>query len=137
MQFDNKKPSAYKTCSGSVRTLGMVRMTGLEPARRGHQLLRLARLPIPPHPHMVYSLTQWLLYIIFRCLSTIKNKFGKLICLFLNKQINLLWQKNKFAVICIHKLKRINQKLCILLKMQHLSRKSPVFYWHTLFFVIG
>ena len=25
-------------------------MTGLEPARRGHQNLNLARLPIPPHP---------------------------------------------------------------------------------------
>ena len=30
----------------------LVRMTGLEPARRGHQNLNLARLPIPPHPHM-------------------------------------------------------------------------------------
>lgn len=28
-----------------------MRMTGLEPARRGHQILSLARLPIPPHPH--------------------------------------------------------------------------------------
>ena len=27
-----------------------MRMTGLEPARRGHQNLNLARLPIPPHP---------------------------------------------------------------------------------------
>jgi hypothetical protein len=29
----------------------MVRMTGLEPARLGHQILSLARLPVPPHPH--------------------------------------------------------------------------------------
>ena len=28
-----------------------VRITGLEPARRGHQNLNLARLPIPPYPH--------------------------------------------------------------------------------------
>ena len=30
----------------------LLRMTGLEPARRGHQNLNLARLPIPPHPHL-------------------------------------------------------------------------------------
>ena len=28
-----------------------MRMTGLEPARRRHQILSLARLPVPPHPH--------------------------------------------------------------------------------------
>ena len=27
-----------------------MRITGLEPARRGHQNLNLARLPIPPYP---------------------------------------------------------------------------------------
>ena len=31
-----------------------VRITGLEPARRRHQNLNLARLPIPPHPHIYY-----------------------------------------------------------------------------------
>ena len=30
----------------------MVRVTGLEPARRGHQNLNLARLPIPPYPRV-------------------------------------------------------------------------------------
>ena len=30
----------------------MVRATGVEPARRGHQILSLARLPIPPRPHL-------------------------------------------------------------------------------------
>ncbi len=30
-------------------------MTGLEPARRGHQNLNLARLPIPPHPLMLLT----------------------------------------------------------------------------------
>ena len=30
-----------------------MRITGLEPARRGHQNLNLARLPIPPYPHEV------------------------------------------------------------------------------------
>ncbi len=29
-----------------------LRMTGFEPARREHQNLNLARLPIPPHPHI-------------------------------------------------------------------------------------
>ena len=32
----------------------LLRMTGLEPARRKHQNLNLARLPIPPHPHIYY-----------------------------------------------------------------------------------
>ena len=31
----------------------LLRITGLEPARRGHQNLNLARLPIPPHPHIL------------------------------------------------------------------------------------
>ena len=30
----------------------VVRATGLEPARGSHQILSLARLPIPPRPHM-------------------------------------------------------------------------------------
>ena len=33
-----------------------LRITGLEPARHGHQNLNLARLPIPPHPHISYSI---------------------------------------------------------------------------------
>ena len=45
----NKKPSVIQNLLSPVRTLGMVQMTGLEPARRGHQILSLARLPIPPH----------------------------------------------------------------------------------------
>ena len=32
-----------------------LRMTGLEPARRKHQNLNLARLPIPPHPHILFK----------------------------------------------------------------------------------
>lgn len=35
----------------------MVRVTGLEPARVAHQILSLARLPIPPHPHGVEQVT--------------------------------------------------------------------------------
>ena len=30
----------------------LVRVTGLEPARGCHQILSLARLPVPPHPHI-------------------------------------------------------------------------------------
>lgn len=30
----------------------LVRVTGLEPARRRHQILSLARLPVPPHPQI-------------------------------------------------------------------------------------
>ena len=42
----------------SFRTLGihvelfLVRVKGLEPSRRRHQILSLARLPIPPYPHI-------------------------------------------------------------------------------------
>ena len=32
----------------------LLRITGLEPARRRHQNLNLARLPIPPYPQITY-----------------------------------------------------------------------------------
>ena len=35
----------------------LVRITGLEPARRRHQILNLARLPIPPYPQ-IFSIRQ-------------------------------------------------------------------------------
>ena len=42
---------ACKIKKSSPKTaLSVVRATGLEPARRGHQNLNLARLPIPPRP---------------------------------------------------------------------------------------
>ena len=34
----------------------MVRLKGLEPSRRGHQILSLARLPIPPQAHIKFYL---------------------------------------------------------------------------------
>ena len=43
----SKSPDRANACRGSR----LVRATGLEPARRGHQILSLARLPIPPRPH--------------------------------------------------------------------------------------
>ena len=46
-----------------------MRVTGLEPARLGHQNLNLARLPIPPYPHIVL-----LLYDIRRHLSSTETK---------------------------------------------------------------
>ena len=36
-----------------------MRITGLEPARRGHQNLNLARLPIPPYPHTWYYIVDF------------------------------------------------------------------------------
>ena len=33
-----------------------LRMTGIEPARHGHQILSLARLPVPPHPRTLIRL---------------------------------------------------------------------------------
>lgn len=36
-------------------SMKLVRLTGLEPARRRHQILSLARLPIPPQPLFRYK----------------------------------------------------------------------------------
>ncbi len=49
-----KNPESAMLISTSGKNL--LRMTGLEPARRKHQNLNLARLPIPPHPHISYSI---------------------------------------------------------------------------------
>ncbi len=42
----------YKNVQSRYKTFVMMRITGLEPARHGHQNLNLARLPIPPYPLM-------------------------------------------------------------------------------------
>ena len=52
--LDRKNPESAMLISTSGKNL--LRMTGLEPARRKHQNLNLARLPIPPHPHISYSI---------------------------------------------------------------------------------
>ena len=54
-----------------------LRMTGLEPARRKHQNLNLARLPIPPHPHIhtVNSLPASTLIMIRDILILVKHLF--------------------------------------------------------------
>ena len=46
----------------------MVRITGIEPARQRHQILSLARLPVPPYPH-IYTAEKLLLLMGF----TIRN----------------------------------------------------------------
>lgn len=64
--------SAKITCDAVSKRLvveRLVRVTGLEPARLGHQNLNLARLPIPPYPHIVL-----LLYDIRRHLSSAEAK---------------------------------------------------------------
>ena len=47
-----RKGKIKKTEPGTrlASRLGLVRVTGLEPAREAHQNLNLARLPIPPYP---------------------------------------------------------------------------------------
>ena len=46
-----------------IETFSPMRVTGLEPARRGHQNLNLARLPIPPHPPMwLFSQPRLIIY---------------------------------------------------------------------------
>ena len=42
----------------SVVHSDVVRITGLEPARRGHWTLKPARLPIPPYPHVSHIITK-------------------------------------------------------------------------------
>ena len=42
-----------KSTTARATLLLLVRATGLEPARGNHQILSLARLPIPPRPHIV------------------------------------------------------------------------------------
>ena len=43
------KPLKKQKCR-VIENPAFMRITGLEPARRGHQNLNLARLPIPPYP---------------------------------------------------------------------------------------
>ena len=45
------KKKRQETHCFSVFCRFIMRITGLEPARRRHQILSLARLPIPPYPH--------------------------------------------------------------------------------------
>ena len=51
LQNPKYKYRKYNTCN-----LEYVHMTGFEPARpSGHQPLKLARLPIPPHVHKKFA----------------------------------------------------------------------------------
>ena len=48
-----KNSAKEKSVCGEIpQRFLLVRVTGLEPARRGHQNLNLARLPIPPYPQI-------------------------------------------------------------------------------------
>ena len=49
--LENKNGCSHSVTK-AVRTPATVRITGLEPARRGHWTLKPARLPIPPYPHL-------------------------------------------------------------------------------------
>ena len=50
-----KKASVLNSLSNAVRTLAMVRVAGLEPVQSClHKNLNLARLPIPPYPHIKF-----------------------------------------------------------------------------------
>ena len=59
----------------------LVRVTGLEPARRGHQNLNLARLPIPPYPQvrLVYPFCGYL-SILMICSSRVGRLRSEGIC---------------------------------------------------------
>ena len=48
--LENKNGCSHSV-TNAARTPVAVRITGLEPARRGHWTLKPARLPIPPYPH--------------------------------------------------------------------------------------
>ena len=43
----------YENRDLSISVFSLVRMKGLEPPRRWHWFLRPARLPVPPHPHLL------------------------------------------------------------------------------------
>ena len=57
--------SQPRVCRGNGKSpcnpydLNKMRMTGLEPARRRHQNLNLARLPIPSHPLILFYFLLW------------------------------------------------------------------------------
>lgn len=52
-----------------------MRMTGLEPARRGHRLLRPARLPIPPHPHAHIIIPRYAMFVKAKICDLVKIFF--------------------------------------------------------------
>ena len=52
-------------------------MTGVEPAHLRHQNLNLARLPIPPHPHILYFSTKVLKYQLFYSPITLRTNAAK------------------------------------------------------------
>lgn len=55
VQKGKKKSSVLIQLSGWLRTLDMVRVAGLEPVQSClHKNLNLARLPIPPYPHIKF-----------------------------------------------------------------------------------
>ena len=63
----------------------LVRVSGVEPAREAHQILSLARLPIPPYPRVVvanFTPLHWPVRPIsapFRCSSSrLETRFGSL-----------------------------------------------------------
>ena len=51
-KLSKEKSAKEKRCGEIPQRFLLVRVTGLEPARRGHQNLNLARLPIPPYPRV-------------------------------------------------------------------------------------
>ena len=53
-----QKETSTRTSQGGSNTGRLVRITGVEPARLGHQILNLARLPIPPYPHIEINYTK-------------------------------------------------------------------------------
>lgn len=64
----------------------MVRVAGLEPVRRGHQILNLTCLPIPPYPHCLDILSEY------------KRKWNNKIPFSLKKLFNTRNLGNKEAV---------------------------------------
>ena len=72
LESTRDKNEASPVLSGLASFLKkMVRMRGLEPPRcHHHRLLRPARLPVPPHPHAVKSLCEWVQTVSRKQIST-------------------------------------------------------------------
>ena len=56
------KNGRYRTIFSFDTARSAMREKGLEPPRQGHQILSLARLPIPPFPPIIFSKSSCLLY---------------------------------------------------------------------------
>ena len=90
-----KKDGCSYSFSNAIRTLVMVRVTGLEPAQPcDHQNLNLTRLPIPPYPHITFF--KWRFVSTYAIISSITgnvNDFFEKSFFAFSKKCFAFWKK--------------------------------------------